>query len=134
MNKLISGLLLTASFLTASAEYTTLDFKTTGGETKSIEAKGLTITIEGDNLLITNMSGEKLTLPAASLSYMQFANLDSGAVKQLFSNSTVVEAYELNGVFAGKFESLEQARAALSDGVYILRNSERKSIKVIVKK
>lgn len=127
---LLFGVMLVAS-LSAAANYNSMEFKTTDGSSKTIGTTGLTITVNGDQLLVTNTAGETATFEASALATMQFVGGDAGVETLLFGSGTV-EAYTVDGQYAGKFDSVNEARLSLSNGIYILKGAQGKSIKIIV--
>lgn len=131
MNKLLFfGTILMVS-ASAFGNYNSMEFKYTDGTAKTLKSDGLTIIVDGSSLQISNSAGETFTVEAAALASMQFVD-DSGAVKSLEVFNGNVEAYSLDGLYYGKFESVEQAHQNLENGVYILKGSEGKSIKIVV--
>lgn len=129
---LFSGVMLLAS-LSASAIYNSMEFKTADGAVKSVSATGLTIKVNGNQLIISNSAGETISFDALSLVSMQFVDGDAG-VDSIITENEAVEAYTLDGLYAGKFNSVNEARLSLSNGVYVLKGTRGKSIKINVNK
>lgn len=119
--------------LTAFADYYSLEFKSSDGSSVMVATEGLVITVDGDNLIVSNSKGEALSLPAASLVSMQFVD-DSGAVESIFKDNGELKVYNLEGVDFGTYNSLNDAKTNLSPGIYVIRNSAGETVKIIVNK
>ena len=129
---LLSGLMLLGS-LTAFADFNGMEFKYADGKSEVLSLKNLTITVNGDKLTVSNAEGVNLSMNATNLASIKFVeNQTSGIEKVSLGNSTV-KAYDLNGVFVGEYNSLNEARSALRGGIYVLRNNNGETIKLVVR-
>lgn len=122
------GLLMS---LYVSADYSSMEFKYSDGTTKVLTAPGLTITVEGANLKVTNSDGQTLSIPSASLASMQFVNGDASGVSEITADNSPVKVYNVNGIYVGEFDSFNDAKASLPQGVYVIRNAEGETFKLI---
>lgn len=123
-----------ALFGTAMSAQTSLKmaFQTEDGVTHTIDAKSLSMSIAGDKLIASN-GGEKLEFELPKLTQMYFTSETAGIKLIPFSMSEGnISAYTLDGKYVGNFSSTEQALANLSPGVYIVKNSDNKCIKIAV--
>lgn len=106
-----------------------------GGDTpEAVAANGLVITVEGDNLIATPSSGNALTFPLATLQGMEFSDTPLGIDEILTGGDGKFTVYDLSGVKAGEFTSLDEASATLSHGIYIVKTSTGKTIKLLTGK
>lgn len=134
MKKLfLCGAILLAS-LTALADYNFMEFNYSDGNVKVISAEGLTITVEGNTLEISNTKGESFNVDASSLTSMQFTNNDPAGVKTIIDGEIPVMVFDLEGRKIGVFESLNSARNALNNGIYVIKNSDGETIKLVIGK
>lgn len=122
----ISVVLLSAA--SAMAEYNYLELRSTDGLSQTIETSGLVIVKDGDNLTATNTAGSSLTVELSSLDFMQFS--DSSEVKVILTGNGPLDVFTLEGVKAGRFDSLEECMDELAPGVYIVKDSKNGSLKI----
>lgn len=127
---LFCGIMLIAA-LNAGA-YNVMQFTYSDGNVKTLAISGLTITVNEDNLEITNTAGETLNVSASDLKSMQFVD-DPAGVASISIEGMAFEAYNLEGVYLGKFESLLAAKKSLPAGVYVMKNERGETIKIVVK-
>lgn len=119
---LLSGMLLLAQ---GSFAYKYMNFYNISGETKAIETKGLTIKLQGSNLIATNDKNQTLKLPVASLTAMEFSEDGKSGVSVTSTEAKgPVTLYNIDGVVAGTFRSLQDARKELVPGIYVMKNNE----------
>lgn len=133
MKKLI--LLITVGLmpLLMSAEFQTLTFKTASGTEQTVGAKNLEMTVSDGNLEIKSESSS-LTLALADLVSMQFTGNNTTAAEQIASaEDCSVTVYSLSGVTCGEFESLQSAMNSLEKGIYVAKQSDGLTVKIIVK-
>lgn len=110
-----------------------LAFLSDDGTVNSIDAKALSLSVSGDNLLAAN-GRETLELNLQSLVKMYFTGDASGV--ELLSGGLgdgEVSVYEVDGKFAGGFGSASKALSELPAGTYIIRTSDNKSVKIVVR-
>ena len=133
MKRIFLFLLTVLATLTAQAyDYPYLVFQTTDGTVTAVAVEALNITSSNGNLVVTNNDGTK-TFPLSTLSKMYFStdgttDIDSAQT----SDTTEVEVVAASGVSLGKFASLDEARKALKQGVYVVKLKE-KTFKISVK-
>ena len=132
------AVILLLGMTTAQADdYPYLMFQTTDGSTTAVAAADLTITFSDGKLLATNVDGSK-TFTLTDLSKMFFsATGDASGIDEvqdsgLQTNNGPVEVFTLAGFSLGNYETLEQAKRALSPGIYLLKSGSR-TIKIAVK-
>lgn len=133
MNKnvlILGGLLLTLP--QAMKAYTYMEFKTTDGTTQTINAKNLVLTVSDNNLLADNGT-DRLTLPLSSLSSMQMTD-KTGVTDVMPALDSTVTVYTLNGVEIGKFDSLKKAYNALESGIYLVKDNEGSTTKIVIER
>ena len=133
MKRVFLFLLTVVVTLTAQAyDYPYLVFQTTDGTVTAVAVESLSITISDGNLVVTNGDGTK-TFSLSTLSKMYFStdgttDIDSAQT----SDTTEVEVVAASGVSLGTFASLDEARKALKQGVYVVKLKE-KTFKISVK-
>ena len=121
------------AFSASAASYSFMQFTDKDGNSQYVSANGLTITIDGASLVVTNSSGDELTFEAADLVSMKFTNSNgSNAIKTISFENGEVEAYGLDGLYAGKYQTVDEAKNSLSNGVYVLKNGQGETIKIVV--
>lgn len=95
-----------------------------GGEVPmAVEAEGLVITVDGDNLVATPTVGNVLTLPLSTLTAMEFSTKTLGVAEMVTSDGSPFLFFSLDGVSLGSFPSLEEASSILSPGIYLVRHN-----------
>lgn len=133
MKKLLLASAITVMSLPAFAEGSSLLFKTADGVTHSVKASGLEITFADGKMVAVNAT-ESLTLPLADLSTMEFG--DASAVKSVVCEDVTgaVSVVTVNGVMAGAYASLDEARQHLAPGVYVIKLANGETTKLIIRK
>lgn len=132
-NYLLSALIGLLAFSSSAATYNYLEFKSNDGSSQFISTEGLVINIDGSNLLVADSEGNSLTLDANNLVSMQFTNNDdTNAVKEILVDNGDWKVYNVEGLYSGKYYSIREAQSTLPNGVYVLKNSQGKSIKIVV--
>lgn len=124
--------MLGGTILSASA-YDYLLFCEKGGAEKTISTTGLTISFSNGSLLATSAADENLSIPLESLSFMKFSDTTSAET----AATTVVgkvKVYAVDGYFKGTFESVSKALATLESGIYIVKDSQGKTVKISLEK
>ena len=114
-------------------DYPYLTFETQDGTTQSVAVSGLTLTIADGNLVAANGT-QTLTLALSDLTKMYFAS-EATSIDELTSKlpaDGVAEVFTLAGVSLGQYDSLQAVRAALQQGVYIIKVNGQ-TLKVMVK-
>lgn len=138
MKKLIAtGFAVAALFSPFSGHaegYNTLKFTSTNGETVSVETGNLEIIIQEDCLTFNNVD---LILPLSSLESMEFSDhYDAPASVEGLNAETdgKTYVYDLEGKTVGTFPTVTTALNSLSKGVYVIKTSNGKTLKVSVGK
>ena len=111
--------------------YPYLTFETTGGEARSVAVESLSLVMSGGQLVLTNASGTQ-TFALSELSKMYFSTSAASGIDALPTDLGRVEVFTPSGLAMGSFETLGQARAALSGGIYLVRAQQR-TFKIIVR-
>lgn len=130
-------LLLIAIAIVASVSayaYDYLCINKTDGYIKAYVVDGLTLTVSGDNLVITNDAGQQATEPLAELASMEFSNEATGVNDALADADTAVTLFTIDGVALGEFSSLNAALNSLSNGVYVIKKSNGETVKILISK
>lgn len=123
-----------SGWIFASADYNFMEFKYVDDTAQIVFAEGLVINIEGENLMITNTAGATLSAKASDLVSMQFTDTDPAGVKKILEGETAVKVYNINGVYMGECSSLKEAKETLPNGVYVVKNSNGETIKMVIGK
>lgn len=123
------GLMFTSGSALA-AEPLYLTFRLSNGAERSFRSNGLSMTVSGDMLLISNeeMQAE---LSIGSLVSMRFTEKALSGVMEI-NDSDSVTVYSLKGEKVGEFKTAAIAEKTLPVGSYILKSAD-KSIKKIIK-
>lgn len=136
MNIFRTSLLLSMLMFGAAnlfAEYTSMEFRTVGGETRTIGLDALKITFADGKLIATN-STESATFDLSSLSSMEFSDSNSSVVADFANTDLSVEVYSIQGIRLGKFDSAEAAATHVGGGCYIFKFANGKTFKKIIAK
>lgn len=133
MKQVIPLLMLLLSVLSARAgDYKSLVFQTYGNATTSVDLSSLVITVSGGKLVVTNTAGtQSFTLTDLSKMYFSTATTGIKGVSTDDANQTLA-VYDLQGRSMGSFKSIEAAKAALRQGVYVIKQGN-KTYKIAVK-
>lgn len=112
-------------------EFPYLKFTHTDGSEHVIEVEGLTITPTDGKLVATNGT-ETLTLESADLAKMAFAS--TNGVEDIAADAAQgpVQVYSLSGCALKTYPGIEEAKAALAPGLYIVKQAG-KVVKLAVK-
>ena len=103
-------------------DYPYLTFETQDGTTQSVAVSGLTLTIADGNLIAANGTETLFASEATSIDELT-SKLPADGVAEVFT---------LAGVSLGQYDSLQAVRAALQQGVYIIKVNGQ-TLKVMVK-
>ena len=120
--------------LTASADFAYLLFETSDGSQTTIRAQGVSITVDGNKLVAVNSENETFSSELSELTFMQFTDTQSAVADVEVSSDTSVTVFNLDGTKAGSFGSFVEAHKTLTPGVYILQNSNGKTVKIAISK
>lgn len=128
----LAGIVVMAA-ICAQADYSTMVFKTTDGQTHSLSLTGLNIEFDATSMIVKN-ADTTLTLPLASLSTMEFSDGSTVVVENFIADFTNCEVFSSSGVAIGRFESIENAAASLPSGIYVLQYANGETTKIVVSK
>lgn len=134
MKKIYAFLLFAFGALGMSAAYNAMEFTTETGEKFTIGMDNLIISVDGQSIKAVNGENTELNFDVASLASMQFVEFDNSGVDQIRAYEGGVVLFRIDGSRAGSFGSLEEARASLEGGVYIVRLADGGTLKIILKK
>lgn len=135
MKKWTFTLLAAIALQTQAADFTYRYLVVTDaqGNSTSLAAEGLRLTVSNGKLVATNADGTA-TFTLAQLSSMVFSESDPStvtAIDVMPGSTTPIEAYTVGGMHLGTFASMSQLRSAVGQGVYIIKqNGTTKKITV----
>lgn len=130
MKKVLVMMMVAASVNAMADDYEYLTFEGSEG-TLSMAAKGLTITFNNGQMTVVN-GNESHTITLSTLSKMYFSNTTGISEAETTPGDNQVEVYATSGMLMGKYDSLDDAKAHLRTGVYIVK-SNNKTFKIAVK-
>ena len=137
MKKLFTLLAGFALSVTASYGSTFLCLYTVqGGDTPEvIVSEELTMTVDGDNLLVQPKEDKQITFALNELKGMEFSDDTTlGIDKLLNDGSQSFTIYNLDGIKAGEYTSINEAASALSHGAYVIKGNNGKTVKILIGK
>lgn len=107
---------------THAAEYSWLVIHQTSGADTYMKANGTRFSVADGKLMVVHTDGTS-SFNLTDLSYMAFTNEPAGVESVLSENGGEVDVYSDNGLYIGHFNSVDAARASLTDsGVYVFKN------------
>ncbi len=134
MKKLFLLLMLTTGMTASAYDFPYLTFKTQSGTAQSVSVESLSLSIS-DGKLIASYNGGSAEFTLSDLSEMYFSETNEGSttgISQVETTDGEVQIFSLTGVNMGTFSSLSKARAALKNGVYVVKTNTR-SFKINIK-
>lgn len=117
-----------------AGKYSSLKFISDSGDTYTVAANNLEIFVNGGSLTFGNTD---LIIPLTSLVSMEFTDYDdnpTGIDTVTFDGKGGVAVYNINGTPVGTFDSYAEALASLSQGVYVVKDTNGNSLKISVEK
>jgi hypothetical protein len=108
-----------------------LAFRDASGNITTIDAQDLELTFADGVITATNGS-ETLTLTAAEIEAMYFTSTPSAVASVAVDTEGSLEVYTTAGISLGKFSSLEAARKAVGEGIFVVKQNE-KTFKIAIK-
>ena len=113
------------SIVTMQAEgydYPYLTFQTTSGEQTSVAVEGLSLTVDGGNIV----TSAGATFALSSLDKMYFTSADVTAIDNVSANDNAnldgsVTVYTQDGAKVGAFANMKSALPQLPKGAYIIK-------------
>lgn len=135
MKRLLITLVISAAFghSVQAGDFTYLTFRSIDGTEISFSVSQLKITFSNGQLVAEN-SETNQTISLSDLNKMYFTNSAVTNIEeaQPVEGEADVEIFTTAGVSMGRFSSLNQAKQALSMGVYIVKQSDR-TYKIAIK-
>ena len=115
----------------ASCNY--LVFTNTNGTTTAFSVAGLTLSVDGTNLQVTNNEGTT-NLVLTDLESMQFSENEDvpSGIENVLNADQPLQVFTISGTALGSFGSLVEATQSLDAGVYVISNG-RLTQTIIVK-
>ncbi len=116
-------LFVLASLLAKADDYKRLVFTTADGQTVSVAAEGLEMTIVDGQLRVSDGTSIYV-LPLSTLASMAFSTDEANAIRTLAEADAdaPVTVFTAAGQRAGTFASLSEARSRLPRGLYIIQS------------
>lgn len=114
---IVSGLMALSSGLAVMATPLTLELR--DGSKLEIESTDLDMTFDSGMLKASWNSGVK-EIPVSQLSSFYFQSTPSGLEESVGQES--FEVFSIDGCSLGRFDSLEESRNSLSEGLYIIKS------------
>lgn len=133
MKKIIAIVIGILAVLVAKADYTTLSFKTVGGQTHHLDLKGLVISFSQENLTASDQKAS-ITLPLAQVETMEFTDIASIGDDTMVNGDKMNEettVYAVGGMLMGTYPSFAEAMRDLPAGVYILKYADGTTLKIV---
>ena len=134
MKKLVFITLITLETLHAQAyDYPYLVFQNVAGTTTVIAVESLSIAISNGKLVAMNANGSQ-TFSLTDLSKMYFTRqADLNDISQISSSKDEqIEVFTIDNICLGKYLNINEAKASLKPGLYIMKNKQ-KSYKIVIK-
>lgn len=130
IKRILMGAALLLPIITFAGEYPWLTFSMADGTEMSVAADNLAINYDGGSLVLKSATVDQ-TIPVAQVESMQFTQQAAGLAGIMAGDQHGdVVYYTVSGVNAGAFASVDDARASLPSGVYVVKGSV-KTVKVI---
>lgn len=113
--------------------YKYLEFTNISGTKTVFDVANLTLTVSGNNLLVTNSEGT-VNMTLVDLASMQFSTTNNTptAVDNILDADAEIQVSTITGVSLGTYSSLIEATQSLQTGVYVISNGTQ-SQSIVVK-
>ena len=123
MKKIVLLLALCGTMLAQAATYSYLVFSSTTGTMTAFGVTNLTLTVNGNNLQVTNAEGT-VNFLLTDLAAMQFSTSadEIQAIESVLDGDQPVQVFCLSGTSLGSFSSRLDATQQLSAGAYVISN------------
>lgn len=131
MKKCLLSAILAVGALGLHAEYNRLVFTTTDGNVKSVGLTNLNVKFS-DGDMIASSAGESVKIDLASLKSMEFGNGEASIVAVPNTRRTPVAVYSVDGICVGKFDSEAEAMNLLPAGLYITKDENGLTSKMLI--
>ena len=111
--------------------YKYLEFTNISGTKTVFDVANLTLTVSGNNLLVTNSEGT-VNMTLVDLASMQFSPTNTGtALENILNADAEIQVSTITGVSLGVYPSLSEACHSLNAGVYVISNGTQSQSIVI---
>lgn len=113
--------------------YKYLEFTNISGTKTVFDVANLTLTVSGNNLLVTNSEGT-VNMTLVDLASMQFSTINNTptAVDNILNADAEIHVSTITGASLGTYSSLVEASQSLSAGIYVISNGTQ-SQSIVVK-
>lgn len=113
--------------------YKYLEFTNISGTKTVFDVANLTLTVSGNNLLVTNSEGT-VNMTLVDLASMQFSTINNTptAVDNILDADAEIHVSTITGASLGIYSSLVEACQSLSAGIYVISNGTQ-SQSIVVK-
>lgn len=113
--------------------YKYLEFTNISGTKTVFDVANLTLTVSGNNLLVTNSEGT-VNMILVDLASMQFSTINNTptAVDNILNADAEIHVSTITGASLGTYSSLVEASQSLSAGIYVISNGTQ-SQSIVVK-
>lgn len=113
--------------------YKYLEFTNISGTKTVFDVANLTLTVSGNNLLVTNSEGT-VNMTLVDLASMQFSTINNTptAVDNILNADAEIHVSTITGASLGIYSSLVEACQSLSAGIYVISNGTQ-SQSIVVK-
>lgn len=103
--------------------YKYLEFTNIYGTKTVFDVANLTLTVSGNNLLVTNSEGT-VNMTLVDLASMQFSTINNTptAVDNILDADAEIQVSTITGISLGTYSSLVEACQSLSAGIYVISN------------
>lgn len=130
MKQIITCMIALSAAFAANAEYLTLSFKTSGGESHSIGIQGLEVKFSEETLTAFNPM-TTITLPLAQVESMEFTDAASVSTVNGDWMKEQTTVFDLSGRQLGSFRSFSEAMSQLPVGIYLFRYADGTTLKIV---
>lgn len=114
----------------SASDYPWLTFRLADGTEMSVAADNLTMTYQDGKLLLSSGSVNEV-FTVSDLESMRFS-AELGAIAQVEGDdNSPIELFTVNGIKAGEFRTVNDARRELPSGIYLVKMKNR-TIKIIL--
>ena len=112
------------SLMAHAADYPYLVFTNTEDVNTILSISNMTLTVSGNQLIVTNAEGTE-SFVLTDLKSMQFsADGSVTALDNVINTEAEMEVYTLTGVRLGRFDNLEDARRQIGQGTYLISDGK----------
>jgi len=130
----LTALMLVVTLVAKAGDYDYLVVVDQNGNTTAFTSVGANFSVSGTQLTLTNGTKTE-TYDMGSLSKIYFSSDGSTTgieAAEILNGSEAVTVYSTNGALLGSYSSVNDARQALPQGVYVVKGST-KTIRLVVR-